>query len=223
MRANHIEGGSALRADAGTSQFISVVAVNVYTLIIENLPASARTIVMASIEPNGTDEAGALPPTSQPQPRWCVLSDNSTRCQRHVSDASAGRAGRQRMGNNDNTRRWPRPDWQEDWNIHDGFINRPHHDRRRWGAQRHRALSDLNDRWPHDDPDVIAVLIHPKEDQEAAPVPIDLARVAENIRRDADRGAGAVASAPPPPTTPSSGSRDLAMMPMFDLDRDNER
>jgi len=104
-------------------------------------------------------------------------------------------------------------------------------------------MSDLNDTWPHDDHDVIAVSKH----KEVARVPadkiavVDLDRIAANLMRDgyADgRGVGLVAlqnrgvimvddgdplgvatNVPPPP---SSASRDLAMVPMFDLDR-NER
>lgn len=75
-------------------------------------------------------------------------------------------------------------------------------------------MSDLNDRYPHDDADVIEIK------QAIALVPIDLTRVAANIMRvvddadrDRDRVAGTDASPPP-----SSGTRDLAAMVMFDLD-----
>jgi hypothetical protein len=100
------------------------------------------------------------------------------------------------------------------------------------GTEQHdgvTTVSDLNDRWPTDDADVIAV--RPKEANEIAQVPtqivalvpIDLTRVAANIMRvadaDRDRGDDRVDGAD---ALPSTGSRDLAMVQMFDLDR-NER
>jgi hypothetical protein len=80
------------------------------------------------------------------------------------------------------------------------------------------TVSDLNDRWPTDDADVIAIK------QATALVPaVDLTRVAANIMRvadrvDADRGVGGVATNVAAP--PSSGSQALALMLMFDLDRE---
>jgi hypothetical protein len=74
-------------------------------------------------------------------------------------------------------------------------------------------MSDLNDRWPHDDPDVIEIK------QAIALVPIDVARIAANIRRDADADDGGdLGVAPNGAAPPSSGTRDLAAMVMFDLD-----
>jgi hypothetical protein len=72
---------------------------------------------------------------------------------------------------------------------------------------RHRAVSDLNDRYPHDDPDVIEIK------QAIALAPIDLTRVAANIMRvaDADDG-GDLGVAPNGAAPPSSGTRDLAAM-----------
>jgi hypothetical protein len=72
------------------------------------------------------------------------------------------------------------------------------------------TVSDLNDTWPHDDPDVIAVL--PKEGKEVAQVPthivalvpvVDLTRVAANIMRVADADRGAVVAANAAATPPS--------------------
>jgi hypothetical protein len=75
---------------------------------------------------------------------------------------------------------------------------------------RHCAVSDLNDRYPHDDADVIEIK------QAIALLPIDLTRVAAHIMRiaddDVDRGV-----CPNAPAPPSSGTRDLAAMAMFDL------
>jgi hypothetical protein len=75
-------------------------------------------------------------------------------------------------------------------------------------------VSDINDRWPHDDADVIEIK------QAIALAPIDLTRVAANITRvvdDADRDRDRVRVAGPNgPPPPSSGSRDLASMIMFD-------
>jgi hypothetical protein len=75
---------------------------------------------------------------------------------------------------------------------------------------RHRAVSDLNDRYPHDDADVIEIK------QAIALAPIDLTRAAAHIMRDGDDDAdrGDAANAAP---RPSSASRDLAAMVMFDL------
>jgi hypothetical protein len=82
-------------------------------------------------------------------------------------------------------------------------------------------VSDLNDRYPHDDADVIE--IKQAMDNTSIPlVPIDAANIMRDVDDvddvDADRG-GAAGN---PPAPPSSASRDLAMVPMFDLDR-NER
>jgi hypothetical protein len=73
-------------------------------------------------------------------------------------------------------------------------------------------VSDLNDRYPHDDADVIEIK-QAMDSTSIALVPIDAA----NIMRvaDADRGGVVAAFAAAPP---SSGSRDLAAMVMFDLD-----
>jgi hypothetical protein len=74
-------------------------------------------------------------------------------------------------------------------------------------------VSDLNDRYPHDDADVIEIK------QAIALAPIDLTRAAAHIMRDgdadADRDRGVCPNALTPP---SSGSRDLGAMVMFDLD-----
>jgi hypothetical protein len=80
--------------------------------------------------------------------------------------------------------------------------------------QRHRAVSDLNDRYPHDDADVIE--IKQAMDNTSIPlVPIDAANIMRDVDDvDADRG-GAAGN---PPAPPSSGTRDLAAMVMFDLD-----
>jgi hypothetical protein len=97
-------------------------------------------------------------------------------------------------------------------------------------ARRHRAVSDLNDTWPHDDPDVIAVSKNKEGDRV-----VDLTRVAANIMRvadaDRDRSIPAIGNscshlklyddrdaATNVAARPSSGSRDLATMVMFDLD-----
>jgi hypothetical protein len=68
---------------------------------------------------------------------------------------------------------------------------------------RHRAVSDFNDTWPHDDPDVIAVSKNKEVDRvPAALVPVvDLPRVAVNasercIEPD-DRDAATNVAAPP--------------------------
>jgi hypothetical protein len=76
-------------------------------------------------------------------------------------------------------------------------------------------MSDINDVYPHDDPDVIQI---------ASP-PVDITVAANSIMRlvddrgdddddDGDRGGVAANAAAPP----SAGSRDLAAMLMFDLD-----
>jgi len=57
---------SFLRADAGSSHIISVVAVSLYTLIIEDLPASARIVVMASNR-------------AERKPTWLTISFRSER------------------------------------------------------------------------------------------------------------------------------------------------
>jgi hypothetical protein len=90
------------------------------------------------------------------------------------------------------------------------------------------TVSDLNDRYPHDDPDVIAVSKNKEVARVIALVPVaDLARKtvplldAGQFRRsdrgDADADRGAV---PNGTARPSLGSRDLAAMMMFDLDRE---
>jgi hypothetical protein len=95
-------------------------------------------------------------------------------------------------------------------------------------------MSDIHDRYEDCDPDVVEIK------QAIALAPLDLARVAANIMRvadadaDADHGgdADAVADAdadhgdgvaPNGAAPPSSGSRDLAMMAMFNFDREAER
>jgi hypothetical protein len=63
---------------------------------------------------------------------------------------------------------------------------------------RHRAVSDINDRYPHGDADVIEIK------QAIALVPIDLIRVAANITRDADADRDADRGAVPNGTAPPS-------------------
>jgi hypothetical protein len=78
-------------------------------------------------------------------------------------------------------------------------------------------VSDINDRYPHDDADVIE--IKQAMDNTSIPlVPLDAAnimRVADDVDADRDRDRGVCPNALTPP---SSGSRDLAAMVMFDLD-----
>jgi hypothetical protein len=88
------------------------------------------------------------------------------------------------------------------------------------------TVSDLNDTWPHDDPDVIALSKNKEVARvPAALAPIDLTRVAANIMRvaDADRDRGVDGAALNDAAPASSGSRDLAAMVMFDLDRETLR
>jgi hypothetical protein len=177
---------------------------------------------MISGAPNH-DNAGASPTRTRAR-LPCVRSGDDARWHRPRTDATRGRAD----------------DVQGD-----GKPERRHLARRRGkeqergmelatttGTEQHDrviTVSDLNDRWPTDDADVIAVL--PKEGKEVAQVPthivalvpvVDLTRVAANIMRvvdDAGLDRGDVAG-PNGPAPPSSGSQALALMPMFDLDRE---
>jgi hypothetical protein len=76
-------------------------------------------------------------------------------------------------------------------------------------------VSDINDRYPHDDADVIE--IKQAMDSTSIPlVPIVAANIMRVVDADRDRDRGVPNGTAPPP--PSSGTRDLAAMVMFDLD-----
>lgn len=79
-------------------------------------------------------------------------------------------------------------------------------------------MSDINDRYPHDDSDVIEIK-QAMDNTSIALVPDDAANIMRVADADPDRGVDAVASndAPAPP---SSASQALALMLMFDLDRE---
>jgi hypothetical protein len=89
------------------------------------------------------------------------------------------------------------------------------------GTEQHdrvTTVSDINDRYPHDDADVIEIK-QAMDNTSIALVPIDAANIMRVDDADADRDR-VDAVAPNGAPAPSSASQALALMVMFDLDRE---